>query len=215
MEADHAFRLVRFEVAGKVAEMLVDFLASGAEFEEHETRPFRQAQRNQAEFGGIEILRFFHPGRGDQLAVEGIAPAVIGAGNRLRGTAAGKQARTAMPTGVGESAKRAVVIPEHDRRYPRQIDREIVPGLGNLIRAANQVPVNAKDAVHLPREEGGIGVTRGRQGLGFEEGQADPLVARRIERLRQWIAAAAGSSASNAGRTRPSLPTTTSRARRT
>ena len=127
-----------------------------------------------------------------------------------------------MPARVGEGAERAVVIAEHDRGHLCPVDRAIVPGLGDIVGAADQVPVDPENAFPLARKKGRVGVARGRQRLGFEEGEADPGVARGIEQaglrgrgLRHWIAAKAGSSASKSGRARPSFPSTTSRARRT
>ena len=79
-----------------------------------------------------------------------------------------------MPACVGEAAEYAVAAAEQDRRHSRQIDRAVIAGLGDFVGAADQVPVDPENALPLARDKGGVGVARGRQRLGFEEGRRTP-----------------------------------------
>ena len=94
--------------------MIVDPRTVRAEVQEDEPRPFGEPEGTQTETGRIEILRLLHPGRGKQPAVETVTPAVIGAGDRFRGSVFRNEPRAPVSANVGEGPEPAVIVAEHD-----------------------------------------------------------------------------------------------------
>ena len=89
------------EILLETADEARERLGRLVEADEHAAAPGAEAQRAQAAGGGIEALRLLHVGGADQLALEVVEPAVVGAGELARVAGAAGDLDTAMGADVG------------------------------------------------------------------------------------------------------------------
>ncbi len=156
------------------------------EIDEEETVPGLQPYRDQPVILGAEIGRLLHAERRNQPAVEIVDPGVVGAGDRAAGAASGEKPRAAMPAGVGEGAQGPRAVAQQDHRLPDDLEDEIVAGLCDLVRAADEVPGLEKDALDLALVEFRRGVAVRREPLGLESRFPHTLVKSGIEHVASF-----------------------------
>ena len=133
-------------------------------------RHARHRQHRKARIGGIEIAgiavqerRRFEP------AVGAVGPAVIAAAELARMTRLGGHHHgAAMGALVVQHADGAVVVPHHEERPEPDPRREEVARLRHLALVPDIDPGAAENALHLEREDLGIGVERAMHPAGPE-----------------------------------------------
>ena len=96
------------------------------------------------------MIGFFEIGYADQLAIGGIAPAMIGAGEDW-GIAliVAADLHALMPTGVQEHVDRLLPVPAQEHRFLPHTRHKVVPGFGNLAFMADEQPGAREDPLHL------------------------------------------------------------------
>ena len=183
MGADHAQAR-----AADVAQIVAQARRFGIEGGEPEAEIVLGAGLVQAQAGAVEIVAVVGllPGHADQLAVQGVVPAVIAADERFGPALLGPAERIApVAAGVEEDMDLALLVASADDLVLADVVDHVVARLGDLAVMANEVPASGEDALHLQPVERLVGEDAPVQGSGgrVEQGQ-DPGPVPRLLGLR-------------------------------
>jgi len=86
----------------------------------------------------------------------------------------GAQTRAPMPADIEQRAQFAVLTADDDERFLKEIDREIVAGIGRLAAMPDAMPVPLEQALHVTLEEDGIAIKRPAEGMAGAVGRDCP-----------------------------------------
>ena len=101
----------------------------GIEIDEDEVEPFFEANRNEAEFLGIEIFDTIKFRGNEQSAVEAVGPAMVAAAEELAIAAAGGRIAGAMAADVIKAAKNAILAADDEKWLSDELERKVVAGI--------------------------------------------------------------------------------------
>ena len=181
--AAHHAEVVRAELRREIAEVLDHAGPRLREAHEDEPLPHLGAHRRQAPLRAVEPRPVLHPRRAQQAAVGAVGPRVVRAHDRPAPAMALEQARAPVAAAVGERADPPLAVTQEKDRARHGVDRQVAPGLGQLVGPRDEVPARGEDAVHLARVELGRRVAPGGKRLGLADGSPDPLVVPGIEEV--------------------------------
>ena len=128
----------------------------------HEQEPFRFRESRGVKWIGplVEAVDLLHPGRADQIPVEGIGPSVVGALDRSR-QMTGRLAADSGPTvaaDIEECAEHSLGVAEHDDRLLGDVAEEIVARPFEPRGAPDAIPSAGEDPIPLLRQNRRRGV---------------------------------------------------------
>ncbi len=96
------------------------------------------------------MIGFFEIGHAHQLAIGGVAPAVVGAGENGRvAFVVAADLHTSMPAGVQKDVDRLLPVATQEHRFLPHTRYKVIPWLGNLAFMADEQPGAGEDALQL------------------------------------------------------------------
>ena len=125
---DHVAQFMRGEQTREVADIGDQRRRVVAVVDESESFPNLEPDRQQAPFALVEAVGLFHRGRGEQRAVQSIAPGVIRAEDLAGDAATFQQLRPAMAAEIRESAQFTLVVAHDQNRPAHRFDRPVTAG---------------------------------------------------------------------------------------
>src|SRR5580704_2147281 len=161
---------------GKLRDITEEYRKRGSvcvEIDEQKLLPGFQSQRHHAHGGAIEKRDAIHFGRANQLAIQRVRPAVIGALKHMTAAFALSNWSGAMPANVAEGAENPFFVADNHHRLSRHIRSEKRFWIGHgarravhiatrLAERADPLPSTVKDAIFLYLQNSRISIkTRG------------------------------------------------------
>jgi hypothetical protein len=146
------------------------------EAREDDALPGVEVDLAQTVLGPVDLV-LAHARGGDQLALEGVAPRVVDAGERaaLLPEVLLAQHGAAVAADVVEAAQLAVVAAHDEDRLADDVDAEPRSGLGSLVGAARDEPRAEEDLLALELVDREVVVVGPREGAALHGGGAPVL----------------------------------------
>ena len=163
--AAHVLQPVRSQRLDEAAEMLRKRVGPRLETHEDESAPGPALDLGQAELVLVAIVdqrpavRIVVARCSDQMAIEAVAPEMIGAAEGLAIAGAFGDLRTAMAAGIGEDAHLHVFAAHDEQRDAQERHAMEIACIGDDLFAPHQVPAGQENALLLSGKEALGGVT--------------------------------------------------------
>ncbi len=176
---------------------------------EEETHPLFEIEFGESHFGLLEARKAFLLGNPFQLAVEPVAPAVIGTNDLARTVPrlASHHPGSSVAANVVEGAEHAVPAPYHEDSLTHEVHGQVVARPRYVAGMAYHQPVAPEDALLLEFKELGVVIDPSGQGCAFFGLQIlRPTRGRSRRETRRGSGEFGGEDASQKTPTRPPRP---------
>ncbi len=147
------------------AEHLLEGRRRGVEAYEQKRSPRLHARRGQILLRLLETAHAVPLGRGQELSIQAVGPAVIAAHERLAVARSARDGAGAVAADVGKRMQGAVVGARHDQGLVRHRAGEVVAGERDLLGVTDELPGLRENPVLFALEDGRIAVPGRGDGL--------------------------------------------------